>query len=117
DAILEVLEPKLPFVKTIGNLPPIKWIMKKVYKMISLNRRVIVAPEVKEGGFDCAPEFNVRYRFAFMLLFLLFNTIMLFPIHNYALGNSFIHTSSINLQIAHFAIVIMNITIAFTLRK
>ena len=43
DALLEILDQKIPCIKTTGNVAPIKWFLKKFYKLISYNRKVIVA--------------------------------------------------------------------------
>ena len=43
DAMLEVLGEKFPVIKTIGNVKPVNWFLKRLYKFISYNRKVIVA--------------------------------------------------------------------------
>src|SRR4051812_47370264 len=43
DALLEILGQKVPVIKTVGNFPGINWFLKKLYKFISYNRKVIVA--------------------------------------------------------------------------
>jgi predicted DCC family thiol-disulfide oxidoreductase YuxK len=40
DALLEVLDHKLPFVRTVGNVAPVKWLLKKIYRLISYNRKM-----------------------------------------------------------------------------
>lgn len=116
DALLELLGQKIPFIKTTGNLPPVKWLLQKLYKFISYNRRVIVAAAKKEG-FDCTPDFNVRYRFAFLLVFLLFNTWMLFPLQEYVLDKSIFNSNIVKLQAVHFIFVFINVCIGLSLKK
>lgn len=118
DALLEILGSWFPPIKWIGNRKPIKWLLKKLYKLISFNRKVIVATKCGPGAIDCAPEFNFFYRILFMIIFLMFNTIMLFPIHDQVLSlTSFYDKSSGELQIAHLALVGMNLILASSLNK
>ena len=66
DALLEILDQKIPFIKATGNIAPLKWILKKLYKLISFNRKVIVAKKCGPGRIDCSPDNNYLYRFIFM---------------------------------------------------
>ncbi len=91
--------------------------MVKCYKLISYNRRVIVANPTNPGNFDCTPDFNYRYRFAFLFLFLVFNSLMLFPIQTYILQNSLVEVTAARLQVAHLLLVAVNITIACCLKR
>ena len=118
DALLEILDTKIPFVKKTGNIPFLKWLLKKLYKLISYNRKVIVAKKCSTGIIDCTPDMNYFYRFIFMTVFLLFNTIMLFPFHDHILkGLSYYNLSMIELQASHFVFVLINCALAFTLTK
>ena len=112
DAITEILQTKIPFAKKIVQLPFIKWPLTKLYKLISYNRRVIVASKAVPGNFDCTPDFNYKYRFVFLIMFLVFNTMILFPIHHYILENSFSSISTKQLLVAHFSLVALNMSIA-----
>lgn len=76
DAMLEILGAKFPFIKRWGNLPPIKWVLKKLYKIISFNRKVIVAT-APPAGYDCSPNFHLRYRILFMGILLGFHCMVL----------------------------------------
>lgn len=117
DALLEILQQKIPGIKTIGNIKPIKWFLQKLYKFISYNRRVIVAAEKKKEGFDCSPDFNARYRFLFLAFFLLFNSVMLFPLQEYVLGKSIFKSNIISLQVVHTVFVLINISIGLMLKR
>ena len=118
DALLEILGRKFPFIKRVGNIGPIKWCLQKIYKLISFNRRVIVAGNQPAGNVDCTPDFNIHYRVLFMSLFLVINTWLLFPLHQYLLSTSLLHTTSIRqLQWAHITVVGINILVACILGK
>lgn len=118
DALLEIMGARFPWVKWIGNVKPIKWFLKKLYKLISYNRKVIVATKCGPGTIDCAPDFSLFYRILFMAIFLVFNTLMLFPIHNSILAPSIIYNRSVDqLQISHLALVGINLLLASTREK
>lgn len=112
DGLAEILQTKIPFVKPVLSVKPVKWLLKKTYKFISYNRRVIVASKVKAGNFDCRPDFNYSYRLLFLILFFAFNTAMLLPIHKYILQNSFVSIEESQLMAIHFLLVGFNIIIA-----
>lgn len=118
DALLEILQQKIPFAKSIGNIPVIKWGLIKCYKFISYNRRVIVANKRKNGNVDCTPAFNITYRFTFMAIFLLFNTMMLFPMQQFVISKSIFANNNVQqLQIVHGLLVSLNIFIAAQLSR
>jgi len=118
DALLEILGQKIPAVKKIGTVKPVKWLLQKIYKFISFNRKVIVAPRKRAGNFDCTPHFNIPYRLLFIFVFLSFNTVMLFPLHQFVISNSlFGSTGLLQLQTAHACLVVINIVIALLLKK
>jgi len=118
DALLEILGDRFPLIKWVGNIKPIKWFLRKFYKLISYNRKVIVATKCGPGAIDCAPDFSFFYRILFMSIFLVFNTLMLFPIQNSILAPSAIYNRSIDeLQISHLALIGMNLLLASTLER
>ena len=118
DALLEILDQKIPFAKTTGNFAPLKWLLKKLYKLISFNRKVIVAKKCGPGSIDCAPDINYTYRFMFMAICLVFNTLMLVPFQHHLFSKlPYYHLNLFHLQAAHFAFVIINCTLAFSFSK
>jgi predicted DCC family thiol-disulfide oxidoreductase YuxK len=118
DALLELLNTKLKGIKTIGKLPPIYFFLKKLYKFISYNRKVIVAVKCSNGQYDCSPAFNYKWRFTFLIAFLLLNTLALFPVQKYVLANSVFSSNTIfTIQVLHAALVGSNLLLALTLPK
>jgi predicted DCC family thiol-disulfide oxidoreductase YuxK len=113
DALLEILNRKIPFIKTIGSISFVKYFLVRLYKLISYNRKVIVGNKTKFSCVDCTPDFHSFYRLLFMLFFLVFNTVMLWPIHNNILLKIPVYTFSFfQLQLAHFTLVVFNIAIS-----
>lgn len=118
DALLNILGERFPFIKKIGSIQPVYWFLKRFYRFISYNRKVIVARRCNAGAFDCAPDINYFYRLLFMGIFLAFNTLMLFPLHTYVLTDlTYYHLSINNLQTAHFLLVSINCLVALSFKK
>lgn len=118
DALLELLNTKLYGIKTIGNLHPVYWCLKKLYQFISYNRKVIVATKCSKGQYDCSPEFNYRWRFIFLFVFLTVNTLALFPVQQYVMANSIFSNSTIyDVQLLHGVLVTSNLLLALSLPK
>lgn len=118
DAMLEIFGSRLPWITRIGNLPMINWILKKCYKLISYNRKLIIAKKCGTGVIDCAPDLNYFYRGLFMLIFLAFNTWMLFPIHaNLLTRLPYYNLSIMELQAAHLGLVVINILLTLRFKR
>ena len=113
DSLLEILSWKIPVIKSIANIQPVKWFLKKLYKFISYNRKVVVAKKCGAGVFDCSPYFSFQYRILFMIVFLVFNSLMLIPLHqNLFTRLSVYHITLAQLQFAHLSLVAINFAIA-----
>jgi hypothetical protein len=118
DTLLEILGQKAPFIKSIGNFRPVKWFLRRLYGLISYNRKVIVAKKCGSGRFDCSPAFNVPYRMIFMVISLLFNSLMLRPLHTSLFTHlSIYHLTFTQLQASHLSFVVINCIIASFLRR
>lgn len=109
DALLEILGDKVGLIKKIGRFPPVYWLLGKLYRFISFNRKVIVAIKCGPGSIDCTPDLNYRYRFLFLLVSMLFTTLMLAALHGNVLQHlSFYHLTSTEVQVAHFTLIGIN---------
>ncbi|HEV7782991.1 MAG TPA: DCC1-like thiol-disulfide oxidoreductase family protein [Chitinophagaceae bacterium] len=120
DALLELLGQKFPWIKKTGRVAPVNWFLRKLYKLVSFNRKLIVARKCSEGVIDCSPDVNYFYRLAFMTICLVFNTLILFPLHDMVLtGLPYYHLSITELQLAHFGLVFINclLSLSFTKEK
>ncbi|MFT3979816.1 MAG: hypothetical protein QM687_05045 [Ferruginibacter sp.] len=115
DALLEVLGARMSFFKTVGQYPPVHWLLRKLYSLISYNRKVIVA--VASKGYDCSPAFSSRYRLLFLALGLIFNS-WLFGLSIALFTKSIFPAGSfMQMQTAHYTLVSINIGIAIILGK
>jgi predicted DCC family thiol-disulfide oxidoreductase YuxK len=68
DALLMILQTKVPLIGKIGRWKPLNWLLRKMYKFISYNRKVVVAKKCGKGDIDCSPAFNLFYRSLLLLI-------------------------------------------------
>lgn len=79
DSLLKVIGTSFPWIEKIGNWKPINYGLKKVYKFISYNRKVIAPSVIKnKNTTECVPDFNVKYRMFYILFATFFTAIILF---------------------------------------
>ena len=79
DALVTVLQQKFSLIKPIMKIKPIIWFFRKLYKLVSYNRRIIVASVYKGNcGFDCRPDFNYNYRLVLLMVLLVITNVFLF---------------------------------------
>jgi predicted DCC family thiol-disulfide oxidoreductase YuxK len=118
DALLAILGQRWNWIERAGHWAPANWLLRKLYKLVSYNRKVIVARKCGPGAFDCSPALNMRYRILFLITCLLFNSLMLVPLHANLLARiSFYHVTAGELQTAHLLFVLVNCCLAFSLGR
>lgn len=79
DSLLKVIGNSFPWMEKVGNWKPINFFLKKLYKFISYNRKVIAPSKVNhENKLVCVPDFNIKYRIFYIVLATLFTSIILF---------------------------------------
>jgi predicted DCC family thiol-disulfide oxidoreductase YuxK len=64
DSLFRVIAHAFPVFAPLFRFTPFKWCMKKLYSFISYNRKVIIPG--KETADSCIPDFNVKYRWAYI---------------------------------------------------
>lgn len=91
DSLLKVLGNYFPLIAKVGNLMPVNWFLKKLYSFISYNRKVIIPGKANTDGTQCVPDFNYRYRIAYIISAILITATVLFEcakiIPNYVYAN------------------------------
>jgi len=75
DSLLTILGNSFPIISKIGNLKPIYYILQKSYKFISYNRKVIIT--VKQTKHSCTPDFNIKYRWTYIIFCSLISSLIL----------------------------------------
>jgi predicted DCC family thiol-disulfide oxidoreductase YuxK len=79
DSLLKVIGNSFPWMERVGNWKPINYIVKKLYKFISYNRKVIAPNKnTNKTSIQCIPSFNVKYRIFYIILATLFTTVVLY---------------------------------------
>lgn len=98
DSLLEIIGHSFPWMKKVGTRQPIYFMLKKLYKLISYNRKVIIPSSKKEDQrLQCVPDFNFNYRY----LFLVFATVLtVLTLYKYASIVTFLPQASIGREIA-----------------
>ena len=75
DSLLYILGQRWPWMVKVANCSPINWLIRRLYKFVSYNRRVIVASQTPAGAFDCSPQFNYFYRYLYLAFALLLGSL------------------------------------------
>lgn len=79
DSLLKIIGTSLPIIEKTGKIPPVNYLLKKLYSFISYNRKVIIPNSKKvETKLKCEPTFNLKYRILYILFSICITTIVLF---------------------------------------
>lgn len=78
DSLLKVIGYSFPTIRKIGNIKPVKFLLEKLYSLVSYNRKVIVPGKTNNSELQCTPSFNYRYRFIYMLFATMVTAVTLF---------------------------------------
>ena len=68
DALFQILGHRWPALKPVFSFAPFRLFIHLLYQLITYNRRVIAGSKAPEQGFDCAPDFNIFWRWAYIAL-------------------------------------------------
>lgn len=83
DGLLKVFGHSYPLIEKIGTIKPINYVLKKMYKFISYNRKVIApSREKKDITLKCIPDFNYKYRFLYLAFASIITTLVLYNYSN-----------------------------------
>lgn len=77
DSLVKVLGSRFPFIAAIAGAGPVRFLLLRLYKFISFNRKVI-APSKTYLQQQCVPAFNLHYRLLYMLMAALFTSTVLY---------------------------------------
>src|SRR5687767_7613384 len=68
DALLKVLGSRFHIFRPLFSLTIFRFLLKKLYYLISYNRRIIAGTLPADKGFDCTPAVNVKYRIIYLII-------------------------------------------------
>lgn len=79
DSLLKVIGNSFPWMEKAGNIPPIKYLLKKLYSFISYNRKVIIPNKrANEKVLQCVPSFSYKYRIIYLVIATIITAITLY---------------------------------------
>jgi hypothetical protein len=82
DSLLKVIGNSFPLMAKIGNLKPIYYLLRKLYSLISYNRKVIIPNKKSDAALQCIPDYKYGYRITYIAFATLLTAVVLF---NYSL--------------------------------
>ncbi len=66
DALEHIVINRFPALNPVLAWKPVDFFLRKLYKFISFNRKVIAPSAIKEGVKACVPDLNVKYRWFYI---------------------------------------------------
>lgn len=78
DSLLKVLGNSFPVIEKIGYCKPVNYFLKKLYSFISYNRKVVIPGKADTDKNQCLPDFNYKYRIAYLIFAILVTATVLF---------------------------------------
>lgn len=76
DGLVFILSQKLPFIGWMMKISFLDYFFRRLYKMVSFNRRIIIPSDPSKQGIDCTPPFNFKYRIVFIVFALLLSSLI-----------------------------------------
>lgn len=69
DALTDILQQKISIIKPIMKVYIFNWFFRKLYKLISYNRKIIVASEEQHlPSIDCTPDYSFFWRWLLIII-------------------------------------------------
>lgn len=76
DSLVFILNEKLPFVGWMMKIGPVNYFVRRLYRMISYNRRIIIPSHASGKGIDCTPGLNMKYRTVFIAFAIILSSLI-----------------------------------------
>jgi len=73
DSLLLIIGTSFPLLEKIARIKPLYWFFKKLYSFVSYNRKQIIPSKIDYTDQSCVPDFNLKYRFAYMSFVVIFS--------------------------------------------
>lgn len=77
DSLLMIIGSSFPLLERIARIQPLYGFFKKVYSFVSYNRKQIIPSEKESTEQSCIPDFNLKYRLAYIAFVALFSAYVL----------------------------------------
>ncbi|MBL7803432.1 MAG: hypothetical protein JNL02_06835 [Saprospiraceae bacterium] len=79
DALFLILGNRFPVFRPLFRFGPFRAVVRQLYQIITYNRRIIAGSRPPAQGFDCAPDFNLFYRWLYIGLAFAGSSAILLP--------------------------------------
>jgi predicted DCC family thiol-disulfide oxidoreductase YuxK len=73
DSLLLIIGHSFPTLEKTARIQPLYWFFKKLYSFVSYNRKQIIPSENHHGTKACNPDFNLKYRLAYLVFVAVFS--------------------------------------------
>ncbi|BAP32549.1 uncharacterized protein CHSO_3512 [Chryseobacterium sp. StRB126] len=77
DSLLLIIGNSFPLLEKIARIQPLYWLFKKLYSFVSYNRKQIIPSRKDNTEQSCVPDFNLKYRLAYVIFVALFSAYIL----------------------------------------
>lgn len=77
ESLFAIISHSYPVLRGLFRFRPFVWLINKLYSFISYNRKVIIPGTMFEAKNSCVPEYNLRYRWAYIIIGCLATSIIL----------------------------------------
>lgn len=77
DSLLLIIGNSFPLLEKIARIAPLYWLFKKLYSFVSYNRKQIIPSAKDQMEEACIPDFNLKYRVAYMVFVVIFSEYIL----------------------------------------
>jgi hypothetical protein len=68
NALADILQQRFVFIKFLLKIKWLDWLFKKLYKLVSYNRKIIVAKKIiSTPGIDCTPDYSFLWRWVLII--------------------------------------------------
>lgn len=76
DSLVFILGSRFRWIKSMMKIKAFDWFFRRLYKMISCNRRIIIPGKYANKGIDCTPAFDRKYRMIFIAFAVLLSSLV-----------------------------------------
>lgn len=97
-SLFEIIGHSFPFLKPLFRFRPFAFFINMLYSFISYNRKVIIPGKVFESKASCVPDYNPKYRWAFVIAGSMVTAVVL-NIYSTLLG-AFVPVTTISRELA-----------------
>ncbi|MGE8556589.1 MAG: DCC1-like thiol-disulfide oxidoreductase family protein [Chryseobacterium jejuense] len=77
ESLLLIIGSSFPLLEKIARIQPLYWFFKKLYSFVSYNRKQIIPSRKDNIEQSCVPDFNLKYRLAYITFVALFSAYIL----------------------------------------